>query len=157
MQQADRTLRHLTGYQLRRATSAAMPEVNKVLEEFGLRRSTYSSLVVVVANPGLNQGQLADALAIERPNLVQIVDQLERAKLVRRTKSVEDRRAYALQPTPKGCELEERATRALERLDDLLREGLSEQDKEVLHRSLQIIERNAETIQVRDVAEIPTP
>ena len=138
MQQADRTLRHLTGYQLRRATSAAMPEVNKVLEEFGLRRSTYSSLVVVVANPGLNQGQLADALAIERPNLVRIVDQLE-------------------QPTPQGCELEERATRALERLDNLLREGLSEQDKEILHRILQIIERNAETIQERDVAEISTP
>lgn len=157
MQQADRTLRHLTGYQLRRTTSATMPEVNKVLEEFGLRRSTYSSLVVVVANPGLNQGQLADTLAIERPNLVQIVDQLEKAKLVRRAKSAEDRRAYALQPTPKGCELEKRATRALQRMDDLLREGLSEQDVEVLHRSLQIIERNAETMQVRDVSKIPAP
>jgi len=128
-----------------------MPEVNKVLAEFGLRRSTYSSLVVIIANPGLNQGQLADALAIERPNVVQIVDQLEKASLVRRERSVEDRRAYALQPTSRGCELGQSATRALERLDVVLRQGLSEQDIEVLHRSLRTIERNAETLVVRDV------
>jgi DNA-binding MarR family transcriptional regulator len=157
MPQADQTLRHITGYQLRRATSAAMPEVNKVLEEFGLRRSTYSSLVVIVANPGLNQGQLADALAIERPNVVQIIDQLEKEKLVRRERSSEDRRAYALKPTPRGCELGHSATRGLERLDVVLRQGLSEQDIEVLHRSLRTIERNAETLEVRDVVELPAP
>ena len=156
MPDTDRSLRHLTGYQLRRTTSAAMPGVNKVLEEFGLRRSTYSSLAVIVSNPGLNQVQLAGALAIERPNVVQIVDQLEQAELVRRVKSTEDRRAYALQPTPTGCEVQKRATEALERHDAYLRKGLSQQDIEVLHRSLLVIEKNAEKLEARDVCGLPS-
>ena len=156
MPDADQILRPLTGYQLRRTTSAAMPGVNKVLEEFGLRRSTYSSLAVIVSNPGLNQVQLADALAIERPNVVQIVDQLEHANLVQRVKSTEDRRAYALQPTPKGCEVHERATEALERYDASLKHGLSQLEIETLHHSLRVIERNAEELEARDVCGIPT-
>lgn len=151
MKQLDRNLRPLTGYQLRRATSATMPAVNKILSKFGLRRSTYSSLVVVVANPGLNQGQLADSLAIERPNVVQIIDQLERAKLVVREKSAEDRRAYALKPTPKGAELEARATKALQRHDARLTLGLSAEEKAVMRRCLEIVERNAENLEARDV------
>lgn len=154
MKQIDRNLRPLTGYQLRRATSATMPGVNKVLSEFGLRRSTYSSLVVIVSNPGLNQGQLADSLAIERPNLVQIVDQLERAKLVVREKSAEDRRAYALKPTPKGAELEALSTKALQRHDAVLTKGLSAEDKATVRRCLEIVEKNAEEMEAHDVCDL---
>lgn len=149
MKKFDQKLRPLTGYQLRRATSATMPAVNRVLSEFGLRRGTYSSLVVVVANPGLNQGQLADSLAIERPNVVQIVDQLERAKLVVREKSAQDRRAYALKPTRKGAALEARVTKALQRQDARLTLGLSAEDKAAMHRCLEIVEKNAEEIEAR--------
>ena len=156
MHQVDRSLRHLTGYQLRRTTSAAMPGVNKVLETFGLRRSTYSSLVVIVSNPGLNQGQLADALAIERPNIVQVVDHLEQAKLVRRVKSTQDRRAYSLQPTPQGCDLQAQATDALERYDAILKRGLSATDIAALRRSLKIIEDNAIEAEGLDACQIPT-
>ncbi len=153
MPDLDRSLRHLTVYQLRRTTSAALPDVNKVLEKFGLRRSTYSSLVLIVSNPGLNQGQLADALAIERPNVVQIVDRLEKAKLVRRVKSTEDRRAYSLQPTPKGCDVQNQATEKLEHFDAVLMLGLSQKDIENLHRSLKVIEDNSEKLAVWDVSE----
>ncbi|MDD9908624.1 MAG: MarR family transcriptional regulator [Ahrensia sp.] len=153
---ADESLRHLTGYQLRRTTSAAMPGVNKVLEKFGLRRSTYSSLVVIVTNPGLNQVQLAGALAIERPNLVQIVDQLEQAGLVRREKSKDDRRAYSLLPTSKGCEIQKRATKALKRFDDLLKQGLSEPEIEFLHQRLKVIEENAEKMEVQGFCDVPS-
>lgn len=156
MTQADHTLRHLTGYALRRATSAAMPGVNKVLETYGLRRSSYSSLAVIVANPGLNQGQLADALSIERPNVVQIIDRLERMKLVQRTKSMEDRRAYALQPTAKGCSVQDEATRALQQFDSRLRDGLTDGDLATLHRSLTIIEQNAVEMELEDDSDIST-
>ena len=156
MPDIDRSLRHLTGYQLRRTTSATMPGVKKVLEEFGLRRSTYSSLAVIVSNPGLNQVKLASALAIERPNVVQIVDQLEQAQLVRRVKSTQDRRAYALQPTLKGCEVQQRATEALERYDAFLKQGLSQQEIEALHHSLMVIEKNVKKLEARDVCRIPT-
>lgn len=153
MQRVDKNLRQLTGYQLRRAYSSAMPGVNKVLAEFGLRRTTFSSLVVILSNPGLNQGQLADALAIERPNVVHIVDQLERAGLVQRTKSDEDRRAYALQPTPKGRKLHSRASNALEQHEKRLTRGLSETDLENLRHYLNVIEQNADELEASDICD----
>lgn len=154
MQHLDRNLRHLTGYQLRRANSSSMPVVNLVLAEFGLRRATYSSLVIIVSNPGLNQRQLADALAIERPNMVQVVDQLEACGLVERTKSDADRRAYALQPTPKGRALESESTKALEWFEAQLTQGLSEADLKTLARCLTAIERNANSLEATDVCKI---
>lgn len=150
----DRNLRHLTGYQLRRANSSAMPWVNMVLAEFGLRRATYSSLDIIVSSPGLNQGQLADALAIERPNMVQIVDQLESNGLVERTKSDADRRAYALRPKPKGCALHRAATKALTQLETQITQGLSDTDMKTLARCLAVIEQNANDMEARDVRKI---
>lgn len=154
MDQFDSKLRQMPGYLLRRATSAAMPKVNDLLSEFGLRRTSYSSLAVIVAHPGLNQGQLADVLAVERPNIVQIVDQLEQAGLVQRTKSAEDRRAYSLQPTPKGRALEVRVTEALIQQGLRLTQGLSAEDLIHLRRCLEIIEQNADQMEARDVCDL---
>lgn len=153
----DRNLRQLTGYLLRRATSASMPGVNRILQGYGLRRSTYSSLTVVIENPGLNQTQLADTLAIERPNVVQIIDQLEEAGLVQRQKSTEDRRAYALCPTSKGSAVQSRAFAALQRYDGKLAHGLGAGEIAELHRLLQAIEANAVELERSDDVEISRP
>lgn len=129
-----------------------MPGVNKVLAQFGLRRSTFASLSVIVDHPGLNQGQLADALAIERPNLVQIVDELERNGLIQRRKSPEDRRAYALCPKPKGKAVLDNALDALERFEVSLVDGLTEPQLKALHSALERIERNA--VDMEDVTHV---
>lgn len=139
----DSNLRRLTGYQLRRATSASSPGVNKVLSRFELRRSTYSSLAVIINQPGLNQRQLANILAIERPNIVQIIDVLEQKQLVERKLSETDRRAYALHPTTKGRELYKHATDAMTAHDAEMTCGISIEEKTMLERLLQIIEHNA--------------
>ena len=38
---------------------------------------TYTALVLIVDNPGLNQSRLAQVMDIERPNLVNVIDELE--------------------------------------------------------------------------------
>ena len=140
---SDHRLWSFTSYRLRRVTSAALPGVNKVLAQSGLRRSTFASLAVIADMPGLNQGQLADALAIERPNLVQLVDELEEKGLIQRCKSPTDRRAYALRATQKGHTLLSCATAALCRFEESLVKGLSEAELEALHHALERIEKNA--------------
>lgn len=155
MDRADHELRSFTGYQLRRVSSAAMPPVNDLLEQFGLRRTSYSTLVVIVKNPGMNQGQIADALAIERPNIVQIIDRLESAGLVQRTKSPEDRRAYALRPTARGRALEVKATEALWRLEHAYTKGLTKDEVAALHRALEIIEENTKKLERDDAWNLP--
>ncbi len=99
---SDADLRRLVGYNIQRASSAVMGAVNRVLKPFGLRRASYSVLSVVVETPGLRQADVSDVLAIERPNLVQIIDALEQAGWISRRQAEGDRRAYELHPTLAG-------------------------------------------------------
>ena len=110
---SDKCLRVYAGYSMKRAFNAIRADVTETLRPFGLRMVTFSALSIVVENPGLRQGQLADALSIERPNLVALVDELERLGLVERAKSPDDGRALALTPTARGRALCKRASVSL--------------------------------------------
>lgn len=140
---ADHELRELTGYRLQRATAATMPRVNRVLKGFGLRRTTYSALTVVKDVPNLNQSQLAKALSIERPNMVQVIDELEKLNLLERRAAPNDRRTYALRATKAGVDLQKRAYQDLCRLEGELTKGMSSVQIDQLHSLLSILEANA--------------
>ncbi len=130
----DRALRQFVGYGMKRAFNVLHGELVETLKPFDLRMVTYSALVVIVENPGLRQYQLADALEIERPNLVAIIDELEGRSLVVRERIPTDRRSYALLPTAAGKRLCDQALKAdmaseariLAAIDDKTRETLIE-------------------------------
>jgi DNA-binding MarR family transcriptional regulator len=140
---ADDALRQLTGYRLQRATSAAMLRYKAVFADFGLRRTTFSCLALIVARPGMKQGELGKVLAIERPNLVSIVDDLANAGLVQRETSTTDKRAYALTPTEKGTALFAEAQAAVKALDAEITKGLSAAQVTDLQAALDQLEKNA--------------
>ena len=139
----DATLRELTGYRLQRATSAAMLRYKAVFASFGLRRTTFSCLSLIVDNPGLRQSQLGETLAIERPNLVHIVEDLTSAGLIRRETSKTDGRAYALIATEKGLALYRGAMAAVRALDAELTHQLGAADVTRLQAALSSIEAKA--------------
>lgn len=143
MNAADATLRALTGYCLRRASVAAMGTFARVFAAHGLRRTTFSVLTLVAERPGLRQAQLAEALAIERPNLVQIVGELEGKGLLRRETDTGDRRAQALYPTPAGQRLVTRAMADVAAQEARLLQGLTPPQVRALRAALAHIERNA--------------
>ena len=98
----DQGLRQFTGYHLKRAYNVVRSDLTKKLEPLGLRITTYSSLLLIVENPGVRQSQLAASLDIERPNMVMIIDDLEQKGWISRKRLENDRRAYALFSTPLG-------------------------------------------------------
>ena len=122
----DRDLRTLVGYNLQRAQTAVMTGVNKTLKPFGLRRATYSVLSVVVETPGLRQVDVSEVLAIERPNLVQTIDSLEKAGWITRSRAEGDRRAYELYPTDAGRTHYAKAHAALSAFDKRLTAALDQ-------------------------------
>ena len=61
-----------------------------------IRISHYSVLVIVNANPGLAQSEVADVVGIEPARLVRVLDELERRGLIQRMRSTSDRRSHAL-------------------------------------------------------------
>lgn len=109
---SDDSLRQFSGYHLKRAFNAMQTDLNQSLKPLGLRMVTYSVLSVIVENPGLRQSHLADVLSVERPNLVVILDDLERQDLIVRERVPTDRRAYSLLVTLAGRALYEKALAA---------------------------------------------
>lgn len=136
----DHDLRALVTYSIKRADAAARAGVVQVLARHGLRRTTFSTLSVIGGTPGLNQAELAQTLAIERPNMTQIVDELLRAGLVERARAKADRRAYALTCSPAGEVRLAEATAALRAHDAMLAAGLSAAEKNLLIKALARIE-----------------
>jgi DNA-binding MarR family transcriptional regulator len=90
---------------MRRAVSIVQSDYARTLSELNLRAVSFSALSIIAAEPGLTQTQLADALQIERSNLVTNIDELANRKLIVRSVVVRDRRRYSLEPTETGKEL----------------------------------------------------
>jgi DNA-binding MarR family transcriptional regulator len=124
---------------------ALQADLTATLEPHGLRMITYSALTLIVENPGLRPSQLAEALSVERANLVVYVDQLEQAGWVTRSPSVTDRRAYALQCTLAGRRVYDRARAAVHAHDARMLDGLSAQDVATLQKALVLIEAQGRT------------
>jgi DNA-binding MarR family transcriptional regulator len=109
----DTELTGYIGYNLKRALSLVQADLAQVLGGLDLRAVSFSALSIVVRNPGINQTQLAEALKIERSNLVQLIDELSARALLARTPVPGDRRRYALMPTKAGKILCARAEAAV--------------------------------------------
>lgn len=139
---SDATLRKFVGYNMKRAFNVVQADLQKTLKPFELRMLTYSALVLVVDNPGLRQSQLADAIVIERPNLVVIIDELERRELIVRDRMPNDRRAYALKATLQGRQLCDKATTAVVALEEQLLVAIDEDARANLVAALKLIETN---------------
>ncbi|MGZ3275690.1 MAG: MarR family winged helix-turn-helix transcriptional regulator [Caulobacteraceae bacterium] len=100
------------GFMLRLAQLAVFKDVIETLSPFGLRPSDFSALRVIAANPGLKQQEIGRELGIKGPNLVGMVEDLRKKKLIVRKVVPGDRRSYALTLAPAGRELLEQAEEA---------------------------------------------
>lgn len=95
-------LNGMVGYSLRRAQITLTRDLKARFRALDLSPAQFALLLVVEANPGLAQVQVADALAIERARLVLMLDRLEQRNLLVRTRSKSDRRSHALHLTDTG-------------------------------------------------------
>jgi DNA-binding MarR family transcriptional regulator len=153
----DTSLRQFSGYNIKRAFNVIQADVNATLRPFGLRMLSYSVLSIIAAHAGLRQSQLADALAIERPNIVQLIDELEVAGWITRNRDPNDRRAWVLTSTAKGRELCRKATKAVQDHDTRMTAGLSDQDQQVLMAALRRIEANGQGGEDRAASPLSQP
>jgi DNA-binding MarR family transcriptional regulator len=90
------------GYFVRRFQVWIFQDFVRTLASFDIRPAQYSVLVVIDANAGLSQADLAETLGIERARLVRLLDELEERGFTRRMPSPSDRRSHALFLTRDG-------------------------------------------------------
>lgn len=140
---SDESLRSFAGYTMKRTFNVVKADLSRVLEPHGLRMMTFTALILIVDNPDLSQTQLAGALAIERSNLVTIVDDLEKGGWIARNPAPNDRRTHALRATLAGQKLCEKAFAAAQAHEEKLLAGLDENERAALISALRKIERSA--------------
>jgi DNA-binding MarR family transcriptional regulator len=97
------------GYFVRRLQVWIFQDLIRRLSSIDLSPAQFSVLVVIGANIGLSQAELAKTLGIERARLVRMLHRLEKRGLTQRLRSSADGRRHALQLTRDGKKLLTRA------------------------------------------------
>jgi DNA-binding MarR family transcriptional regulator len=135
-------LTHSLGYRLRRAQLRIFDAFAAAASDDGITPSQYAVLLLIEANPGIKQTDLAEALDLDRSTMVRLVDRCVEAKLVRRGASKLDRRAAPPVLTARGRALVDRLEPAVARLEAAASQ-LSPGERETLLGLLARIESGA--------------
>lgn len=122
----------LVGYAMRRKQVAVFADFIATLGELGLRPAQFSVLLLIDRNPGRRQSEIAEALGIQRPNFVAMMDEMDRRGLTRRLTSEADRRSYVLELTAPGRALLERATALVREHEARITRDLSRDEVDLL-------------------------
>jgi DNA-binding MarR family transcriptional regulator len=103
---------NLPGYLLRRASAAALVELNQRLAMFGLHHTDVSLLLLIQANPGITQSEAGRILGIQRANMVSFINRLQKPGWIERRPV--DGRSQGLSLSSAGIRITERAGRLIE-------------------------------------------
>ena len=110
------------------------------LASFGLSQATAWPVIVAGRlGDGVRQGALAEALGVEGPSLVRVLDQLVSSGLIERREDAHDRRARTIHLTPAGHALREQVEAVLVKLRRQI-------FKDVEHADLQACVRVMDTL-----------
>lgn len=102
---------------------------DKALADYGLSQATAWPVILAGRlGDGVRQGALAEALGVEGPSLVRVLDQLVAAGLMERREDALDRRAKTLHLTEAGHALRKEVEDVLVELRRRLFDGVSEAD-----------------------------
>lgn len=102
------------GYFIRMSQLVLFDDLLGRLKGIDLTLSQLTVLRFIDARPGLSQQRVGDALLIKKPNLVTLIDKLEKQKLVARRPVPTDKRTYALHLTEPGQKMLKLALMAIE-------------------------------------------
>lgn len=106
-------LDELLGYSLRRAQVAMFLAFHAATRGLEITPPRFTALVVIGANPGINQSVLGRVLGIARSGAMALADWFEARGWVERRRHRDDGRAWGLHLTRRGEALVERMRRAV--------------------------------------------
>jgi DNA-binding MarR family transcriptional regulator len=134
-------LTHLTGFSVKLAWILGHGLLAREFGDTGITPHRYSMLEVIGRNPGLQQTQLAAALALTRPATTLAVDFWEDRDCVERRKIPGDRRSFGVYLTAHGEKELLQLRELVRKADAALTAGLTEAETTELRRILRKIHR----------------
>lgn len=138
VEQVDtRFLESLVGYNARRTSLIFLGSFMVRMAEFNLRPVDFSVASLIVHNPGITSRQLCAVLGLLPPNLVTLLNALEKRALITRRPHPNDGRAMGLHPTDTGLTLMKRAEAVAFAMEAESSAALTATERKTLIRLLQ--------------------
>lgn len=125
-------LTHLVGYAATRASITMRRVFTRHFAPLDLKIVEFSILMLVAANPQVNQKRLGQALDVSAPNLAVMLDRMAERGWVERVRSTQDRRAVHVRLTRKGAELVQRAEKIAATMENATLRVLSPAERALL-------------------------
>ena len=125
-----------SGLLILRLARASAWRLGRSLAESGLGWAEYAVLHHLDAQGPVAQRELAAALRIQPSNIVALLDELQRGRLIDRSPDPADRRRHRVELTPRGLAVLARATKAVRAAEADLLAPLTAGERRQLHSYL---------------------
>jgi DNA-binding MarR family transcriptional regulator len=125
-----------TAFLLARVGMAVKMQVIEELEQAGCGVYEYAVLATLSEGAQETQAAIADALSVDRSQLVHILDELEEHGLVERKRDPNDRRRHTVSITPEGKSRLVTLRSTVKRIEQSVLEPLDEKTRKALHETL---------------------
>jgi DNA-binding MarR family transcriptional regulator len=131
---------------LQRATRAAIGHANRItFDGLGVSAAQLATLAYLAKRPQSTMTDLAELFDLNKSGVSGMVARLERAGLIEREPSPDDKRASLLSLTAKGESIHERSAPLIRRATAEVTDGFTREEIEVVLRFLRtIVDRYAE-------------
>lgn len=90
----------------------------------------------------LTQQEIADALQLDKTNVLRIIDNLSEKGYVKRTEKPDDRRAYIIKLTAKGKKVLPEIYKAVKELNKTALSGLTAKQINTFYSTIEVINKN---------------
>ena len=136
---APRRLTQLPSWLLSEAARRGHQLVSEGFAQEGVRKAHFTVLVALDEHGPASQAELGRRLWIDRSDMVAVLNDLEDAGYVERTRDELDRRRNVVAPTASGIDALERLTARVDAAQDALLAALSEEERRELQRLLTLL------------------
>ena len=117
---------------------------DRALEQTGLTGAQCPYLLRICSYPGISQDQLAKMLYVSKSNVTRKLERMEKSGLVTRVPLPSDRRVMQVFPTELGKSMLPRVGEVFGEWNEILTEGFTDEEKELLISMLERLYANAE-------------
>jgi MarR family transcriptional regulator, lower aerobic nicotinate degradation pathway regulator len=136
-----RPMQRRLGAALTWAAQNAQEMADRALKPLGLNVKHFGVMTLLrhqkeAGGGSASQQAIGELLRIDRTTMVALIDDLERARYVKRERNPDDRRAYVLTLTAAGRKAQASAEKAIDSDAEQFFGRLSEADRQQLHRLL---------------------
>jgi DNA-binding MarR family transcriptional regulator len=133
------------GYLARYAHRAFVKALAGELASHGLLTAQWSVLRILWDIEGLTQVELADRMRVEKASLTGVLDGMERAGLIKRSRNADDRRKINITLTAQGRRLKAEVLPYAAKISRKATRGMSEAETAQLRQLLAKLIQNLET------------